>query len=83
MSSTFFFVYIMLAELLLRYCNNLSRAIKISSMPAVETHSLSELCMKAFQTMRNDRDFDLFWQLVHCTKEQLDVNEPVLHRSSK
>ena len=31
----------------------------------------------------NDQNFDLFWQLVQSTKEQLDVNEAILHRPRK
>ena len=30
--------------------------------------------------MRNDSDFDLFWQLALQTREQLHINEPVLPR---
>ena len=46
-----FLFCIMLAELLLRHCDNLSKTIQCSSMPAIEAHSLSELCIKVFQTM--------------------------------
>ena len=52
-------------------------------MLALEAHSLSELCIKVFQKMRIDHDFDLFWELVQHTKEQLHMNEPVLHRQRK
>ena len=52
-------------------------------MSAIEAHSLSELCVKVFQNMRNDHDFDLFWQSVQGTKEGLDMNEPVLPRQRK
>ena len=44
-----FLFCLMLAELLLRHCDNLSKAIQTSSMPAIEAHSLSELCIKVFQ----------------------------------
>ena len=75
-----FLFCIMLAEVLLRLCDNLSKTIQCSSMPAIEAHSLSELCIKVFQKMRSNHDFDLFWELVQHTKEHLQVNEPVLHR---
>ena len=52
-------------------------------MPAIEAHSLSELCINVFQKMQNERDFDLFWQLVQSTKEELQLYEPVVHRKQK
>ena len=33
--------------------------------------------------MRNDSDFNLFWQLALQTREQLHINEPVLPRQQK
>ena len=61
MSDFDFLFCLNLAELLLRYCDNLSKTIQFLSMPAIEAHSLSELCIKVFQKMRNDCDFDS-WQ---------------------
>lgn len=52
-------------------------------MPAVEARSLSHLCVKVFQKMRSDEQFDLCWQLVERTREELGVNEPALHRARK
>ena len=46
MSEFDFLFCLMLAELLLRHCDNLSKTIQHSSMPAIEAHSLSELCIK-------------------------------------
>ena len=57
----------MLAEKLLKHCDNLSRTIQSSSMPAVEARRLSELCIRVFQKMRDDEDFDLFWALTQQT----------------
>ena len=73
-----FFYCFMLVERLLKHCNNLSKTIQATSMPAVEARRLSELCIEVFQRMRNDSDFDLFWQLALQTREQLHINEPVL-----
>ena len=49
MSEFNFLFCLMLAKLLLRHCDNLSNVIQTSSMPAVEAHSLSELCVKVFR----------------------------------
>ena len=38
---------------------------------------------KSVPEIRNDHDFDLFWELVQRTKEDLNVNEPALHRQRK
>ena len=70
-----FLFCLMLAEKLLKHCDNLSRTIQSSSMPAVEAHRLSELCIRVFQKMRDDEDFDLFWALTQQTQKQLDVND--------
>ena len=73
----------MLAEKLLKHCDNLSRTIQSSSMPAVEARRLSELCIRVFQKMRDDEDFDLFWGLTQQTQKQLDVNDPILQCQRK
>ena len=78
-----FFYCLMLAERLLKHCDNLSKTIQATSMPAVEARRLSELCIEVFQRMRNDSDFNLFWQLALQTREQLHINEPVLPRQQK
>ena len=78
-----FLFCLMLAERLLKHCDNLSCTIQSSSMPAVEARRLSELCIKVFQKMRSDEDFDLFWALAQQTQEQLGVNDAVLHRQRK
>ena len=78
-----FLFCLMLAENLLKHCDNLSRTIQSSSMPAVEARRLSELCIRVFQKMRDDEDFDLFWALTQQTQKQLDVNDPILQRQCK
>ena len=78
-----FFYCLVLAERLLKHCDNLSETIQATSMPAVEARCLSELCIEVFQRMRNDSDLDLFWQLALPTREQLHSNEPVLPQQRK
>lgn len=41
------------------------------------------LCVKVCQKMRSGEQFDLFWQLVERTREELGVIEPALHRARK
>ena len=52
-------------------------------MPAVEAHCLSELCIRVFQKIGNDKDFDLFWALSLQTQKQLKVNDPILQCQRK
>ena len=78
-----FLFCLMLAEKFLKHCDNLSRTIQSSSMPAVEARRLSELCIRIFQKMRDNEDFDLFWALTQQTQKQLDVNDPILQRQRK
>lgn len=80
MKEFMFFFCVMLAEQLLKDCDNLSKTIQSSSMPAVEACHPSELCVEVLQNMRSDSTFDLFWNLCLQTQEQLQVNELVLAR---
>ena len=41
------------------------------------------LTVKTLEGLRTDGNFDLFWQKVEMTKDQLDVNEPQLARRRK
>jgi len=50
-------------------------------MLAVEACSLSHLCVKVFQKMQSDEQFDFFWQLVQRTREELVMNEPALQNT--
>lgn len=78
-----FLFSLMLAERLLKHCDNLSKTMQSTSMPAVEARRLSKLCVAVLEKIRGDSDFDLFWCLVLSTQKQLDVEEPVLQRRRK
>ena len=73
-----FLFCLMLAERLLKHCDNLSKTIHSTAMPAVEARRLADLCIEVFQRMINDGDFDLFWKLSLQTQEQLQVHKPTL-----
>ena len=74
---------LMLAEKLLKHSDNFSRTIQATSMPAIEAHRLSGLCIEVLQRMRTDRDFELFWELSRSTQKLLNVDDPVLKRNRK
>ena len=73
-----FLFCLMLAERLQKHCDNLSKTIQSTAMPAVEARRLADLCIEVFQGMRNDGDFDVFWKLSLQTQEQLQVHKPTL-----
>ena len=70
----------MLAEKLLKYTNNFSQTIQATSMPAIEAHHFSGLCIKVLQHMRTHQDFKLFWNLSRSRQTLLNVDNPVLQR---
>ena len=63
-----FLFCLMLAERLLKHCDNLSKTMQSTAIPAVEARRLSELCVAVLQKMRGDAEFDLFWSLVVQTQ---------------
>ena len=78
-----FLFSLMLAERLLKHCDNLSKTIQSTSMPAVEARRLSKLCVTVLQKIRGDEEFELFWSLVLKTQRELNVRDPVLPRKRK
>ena len=59
--------------------DNLSKTLQKEKMSAVSGQRLASLTAKAIQSMRNDSDFDLFYQAVRKKPERIaDLNEPVL-----
>ena len=78
-----FLFCLMLAERLLKHSDNLSRTMQATAMPVVEAKHLAELCVEVLQQMREENQFDLFWESCLRTKEELSVNDPVLQRQRK
>ena len=73
----------MLAERLLKHCDNLSKTMQSTVIPVVEARWLSELCVAVLQQMRGDAEFDLFWSLAIQTQKQLHMEDPALQRRIK
>ena len=46
-----FLFCLMLAECLLKHCDNLSKTMQSTAIPAVEARRLSELCVAVLQKM--------------------------------
>ena len=61
--------------------DNLCKTLQKEKTSAVSRQCLASLTAKTVQSMRNDSDFDLFYQTVGKKAERIDdLNEPVLSR---
>ena len=64
--------------------NNLSKTLQKEEMSTVSGQRLASLTAKTIQRMRNDSDFDLFYQTVRKKAARIDdLNEPVLPRKRR
>ena len=58
--------------------DNLSKELQKEKMSAVSGQSLASLTAKTIQSMRNNSDFDLFYQTVSKKAEKIDdLDKPV------
>ncbi len=81
--NTFRFAFgTMLAEMILRHTDNLSRSLQDKVCSATEGQSIGAMVVDTLQSLRNDSYFELFWCKVTSFTEPLDI-EPSLPRQSK
>lgn len=78
-----FYFGLVLGECLLRHTDNLSRALQKKKTSACEGQLIAEKTRKTLMGIRNDLNFDLFWEKVNKMISDEDVNEPVLPRKRK
>ena len=79
-----FYFGIVLAELFLKHGDNLSRTLQNPNLSAAEGQEVARLTVATLQSVRNERDFDLFWcKVLKNNIEKLDVNEHSLPRQRK
>ena len=52
---------VMLGELILKHCDNLSKTLQIPSLTAVEGPEIAQLTQKNLESLQNEDSFDLFW----------------------
>ena len=82
MKSFSYFYGLVLGEVLLRHTDNLSRTLQ-KTISASEGQLVADMTRKTLQSMRNDEDFDLFWDKVNRMANDNDVDDPVLPRKRK
>ena len=78
-----FFFAINLAELILRHADRLSATLQQPDLSSVEGYEIAMLVVKTLETLRSEKDFDLFWMKVEHVRADLDVDVASLPRRRK
>ena len=74
----------MLAGMVLRHTDNLSRALQHQTMSAAAAgQEIAQMTVKTLQYLRNDECFGLFWAQVTLAADHMEVDEPQLPRQHK
>ena len=78
---TFVYVYgVYLGELILRHSDNLSKTLQSPTLVGVQEQDCANMRVKVLETLRNENNFNLFWDNVTVKAESFEVDEPKLPR---
>ena len=83
MHSFDYFCGLLLGEMLLRHCDNLSKALQSSSLSAAEGQAIADMTKKTLIGLRTEEKFDLFWERVNRMSQDVEVSDPALPRKRK
>ena len=84
MESFSFYFGLNLGRKLYAHTDNLSKTLQKEKMSAISGKELADLTIKTMQGMRNDRDFDLFYETVTKSASSIDfVSIPTAPRKRK
>lgn len=78
-----FFFCLNLSEMILRHTDKLSQTLQQPSLSSIEGHAVAMLTIETLKGLRNDSNFDLFWEKIEKARDQLDVDDPQLPRRRK
>ena len=78
-----YFFGVSLGLLILRHTDNLSRMLQKADMSAAEGQVITAMTVSTLRSSRNDASFDLFWQKITASAENLQIDRPVLPRLRK
>ena len=78
-----FYFGMQLGILVLRHCDNLSKAIQKPNLSAGDCQSLASLSTKTMQKLCSDDSFDLFWTNVNSKADKLEIGPPELLRKRR
>ena len=83
MESFDFLFGLLLASLLLRHSDNLSKALQHESLSAAEGQHIAKLTLDVLKSLRNDEQFTLFYDKAIIYQNRLGVNPPALPRKRR
>ena len=63
--------------------DNLSRALQSATISACESQGVVINTVQALQSVRTDKNFDLFWKYLETRSSVLDISEPQLPRRKR
>ena len=78
-----YFFGVSLGLLILRHTDNLSKTMQKADISAAEGQAITVMTVSTFKSLRNDANFDLFWQKITTSAEDLHVDKPALPRRRK
>ena len=78
-----YFFGISLGLLILRHIENLSKTMQKADVSAAEGQAITVMTVFTLKYLRNDANFDLFWQKITASAEDLHVDKPALPRRRK
>ena len=78
-----FYFGCLLSEKILRYSDNLARALQASQLSASDGKKLATTTIKVLEDMRNESTFEGFYTLVAKSARELNVDEPTLPRQRR
>ena len=83
MQSFKFLFGLVLSETILRHTDKLSQTLQQPQLSSVEGHGVAMLTVKTLESLQTSGNFDLFWQKLEKTREELDVDKPEPARRRK
>ena len=75
-----FYFGCLLSEKILRYSDNVARALQASRLSASDGQKLATTTIKVLEDMRNKSTFEGFYTLVEKSARELNIDEPTLPR---
>lgn len=78
-----FYFSLVLAEMILRHTDNLSKTLQNPELASTQAYEIAMLTVKTLQSIRTEANFDLFWDKVELERKQLGVGDPCLPRKRK
>ena len=78
-----YFFGVELGRKCLSMVDNLSRALQKATISACEGQTIVKKTVQALESVRSDRDFDLFWKYLEQRTTEIDVSTPILPRRKK